>query len=355
MSDPRKPRSFRVEPDRPEPVAPPAPRKPQAMTGAALSTVIEPDIDPFANETLQDEVAPVAEPRRRSRLGAVVAGSFGILISLAIGLWTENLIRELFARADWLGWVALLVAIIGCVSLAGFLLREMLALFRLREVEHLRGAARQAIESNDPAEGRKVVAELSALAHHMPSSASGRAALETLEGEVVDGRDLVRLAEIELLVPIDERCRTLVLDAAKRVSIVTAVSPRALIDLAYVLFEAARLVRRIAELYGARPGIMGSLRLARRVLSHLAVTGAIAAGDEFVHQIVGQGLAARLSAKLGEGVVNGMMTARIGLAAMETVRPLPFAPERRPRLADFVAPVTRFAARKQGVEPSRKN
>ena len=126
------------------------------------------------------------------------------------------------------------------------------------------------------------------------------------------------------------RAKTLILDAAKRVSVVTAVSPRALVDLAYVVFEAGRLIRRLAELYGGRPGTLGFFRLARSVLAHLAVTGSIAAGDDFVHQIVGQGLAARLSAKLGEGVVNGMMTARIGIAAMEAARPLPFAALKRP-------------------------
>ena len=115
----------------------------------------------------------------------------------------------------------------------------------------------------------------------------------------------------------------MVLDAAKRVSIVTAVSPRAMVDLAYVVFEAGRLIRRLAELYGGRPGTLGFFRLARDVLAHLAVTGAIAAGDDLVHQLVGQGLAAQLSAKLGEGVVNGTMTARIGIAAIERYGPCP--------------------------------
>ncbi|RUW87178.1 DUF697 domain-containing protein, partial [Mesorhizobium sp. M8A.F.Ca.ET.023.01.1.1] len=58
------------------------------------------------------------------------------------------------------------------------------------------------------------------------------------------------------------------------------------------------------------------------------------------------GLAARLSAKLGEGVVNGMMTARIGIAAMETARPLPFSAAKRPGLGDFLAALTSFATRK---------
>jgi putative membrane protein len=103
----------------------------------------------------------------------------------------------------------------------------------------------------------------------------------------------------------------------------------------YVLWEALRLVRRIAGLYGGRPGAVGLARLSRAVVAHLAVTGTMAAGDTLIQQIVGHGLAGRLSARLGEGVVNGLMTARIGLAAMDVCRPLPFLSADRPRLKDL--------------------
>jgi putative membrane protein len=71
------------------------------------------------------------------------------------------------------------------------------------------------------------------------------------------------------------------------------------------------------------------------VLGHLAVTGTIAVGDTLLQQVVGHGLAGRLSARLGEGVVNGMMTARIGLSAMDVCRPMPFLRAERPRLKDL--------------------
>ena len=51
---------------------------------------------------------------------------------------------------------------------------------------------------------------------------------------------------------------------------------------------------------------------------------------------MGQGAAARISARLGEGFVNGLMTARVGIAAMRAVRPLPFAALRQPMVRDFI-------------------
>ncbi|MGN6548565.1 MAG: YcjF family protein, partial [Pararhizobium sp.] len=169
-----------------------------------------------------------------------------------------------------------------------------------------------------------------------------RRTLKDLEGEIVDGPALIELAETELLSPLDRQARRLILDASKRVSVVTAVSPRAVVDLAYVAYESSRLVRAMATLYGARPGTLGMLKLMRDVIAHLAVTGSIAIGDGVLQQVVGHGIAARLSSRLGEGVVNGLMTARIGIAAMDLCRPMPFRALRRPRIGDFLGDLTKL-------------
>jgi putative membrane protein len=308
------------------------------------------EIDVFEGDDLAAEIPlPATAPRRRSWLGRICFGAFGILVSLAVGLWTDQLIRELFQRAEWLGWLAAGMAALAALALIVILVREMLAVSRLASVERLRAKALDAIARDDPHTARAVTAELSDLVAGKAETAAGRHALASLRDDIIDGANLVRIAETEILGPLDARAKRMILDAAKRVSVVTAVSPRALVDIVYVVFESGRLIRRLSELYGGRPGTLGFLRLARGVLAHLAVTGAIAAGDDFVHQIVGQGLAARLSAKLGEGVVNGMMTARIGLAAMEVTRPLPFFALKRPRMTDFLSALSSLATRKAGT------
>ncbi|MDB5511354.1 MAG: hypothetical protein JWR08_837, partial [Enterovirga sp.] len=121
---------------------------------------------------------------------------------------------------------------------------------------------------------------------------------------------------------------------AKQVAGVTALSPRAIVDVVFVIYAAAKLLRRVARIYGGRPGLIGGLRLARAALNHLAVTGSVAVGDSLIQQALGLGIAARVSAKLGEGVLNGLMTARFGLAALEVCRPLPFIREEPPRIGD---------------------
>jgi putative membrane protein len=351
MTAPRRPAAFRIEPEA-EPkqarshAEPQPPRKLRAVVvPAEIDVFDEPDI-------VAAEPPPATAPRKRSLFASLFFGAVGVLVSLAVGLWTDQLIRDLFERAEWLGWLAAAMAAIAMLALVVVLVREFLAIARLAEVEKLQKRALDAVARDDPKAARAVVDELSAFVAAKPETAAGRRSLAELRGEIIDGGNLVRLAETEILAPLDARAKVMILEAAKRVSLVTAVSPRALVDVAYVVFEAGRLIRRLSELYGGRPGTLGFFRLARSVLAHLAVTGSIAVGDSFVQQIVGHGLAARLSAKLGEGVVNGMMTARIGIAAMETARPLPFIAARRPGMGDFLSALTSFATKKESETPA---
>jgi putative membrane protein len=113
-----------------------------------------------------------------------------------------------------------------------------------------------------------------------------------------------------------------------------------LVDIAFVVYESVRLAGAVAALYGARPGFFGFWRLTGAILSHLAVTGGLVLTDGIVEQLVGQGLAAKLSQRLGEGVVNGLMTVRVGIAAMRVVRPLPFDTLSQPVVRDFLPHLT---------------
>lgn len=337
---PRRPASFAIDPDVSAVPKPSVPRTPQSFDDEIEITPDE--ADPFIGGDLAAVEPPtIARPRRRGlSLGKIAASAFGLLLSLAIGLWLDGLIRDLFARSDWLGYAALAVLAVGLLALFLLLAREVVGLYRLEAVQNLKADAEKAAAEGRKPAARTVVRQLMRLVSARPETARGRATLEATEEDIIDAPQLIELAERELLAPLDIRARGLILGASKRVSVVTAVSPRAIVDLAYVLFEVFRLVRAMAELYGGRPGTVGMLRLLRDVIAHLAVTGSIAVGDGLAQQILGHGLASRLSARLGEGVINGLMTARIGIAAMDLCRPLPFRAVKRPGIGDFISDLT---------------
>ena len=311
------------------------------------AALVDDDTPPPAGRTTvvldpdEEAIAPPPVRRRGISWGGLFLAGLGGLVSLGFAMSVDTLIRELFDRADWLGWVGAAFAALTVVGALVVVLREAFALARLKRIDRLRAAAEAAAAADDRRAAERVVADLLALARDRPETARGRAAMAEHLAEIIDGRDLLVLAEREVLAPLDARAVAMVVGSARRVSVVTALSPRALIDLAYVLAEAVSLVRRLATLYGGRPGALGFVSLIREVVGHLAVTGGIAAGDSLIHEVVGRSVASRLSARLGEGVVNGLMTARVGLAAIDVCRPLPFLATRRPTVSDVVAEVAR--------------
>ncbi|GAB4068809.1 TIGR01620 family protein [Ancylobacter sonchi] len=285
-----------------------------------------------------EETPPLpAPPPSASRWTTLFWSGLGGLVSLGLGLAVSKLIEDLFARADWLGYAGLTFAALFVVGALAILGRELFGLMRLRTLNALREQAAEAIAKDDRKQAEAVTRELMALAKTSPRLFRARTELAGHLDAIIDGADLVRLTERHLMAPLDSEATRLVSDAAKRVSVVTAVSPRAAVDLIFVLLTAVGLVRRLALLYGGRPGALGMFRLFRQVIAHLAVTGGMAAGDSLLQQLVGHGIAAKLSARLGEGVVNGLLTARLGLAAIEVTRPLPFAALPAPALSDVAS------------------
>jgi putative membrane protein len=283
---------------------------------------------------------PIEEPaiplRRGFRWGALFWTALGGLVLLGTGLGVVNLVEDLFARSEGFGFLGLGFAILATLALLVIIAREAFSLARLAAIEKLHRRAAEALLSDDRAASRIIVQDLLRIAHGNPQLARANHA-----DDIIDGADLIRLAERELMMPLDMEARRLVSTAAQRVSLVTAVSPRALIDVLFVFAAALRLVRQLARLYGGRPGTLGLIKLMRHVIAHLAITGGMAASDGLVQQVLGHGIAAKLSQRLGEGVLNGLLTARLGLAAIDVTRPLPFTALPRPALGDLAKDLLR--------------
>jgi putative membrane protein len=307
---------------------------PEETGRLARGTVrITPEADPAQLPVPLD--APLVPVRRGFRWGAIFWTAAGGLVSLGVGLGITHLIEDLFARSQTLGYLGLGLAAVAGLALAVVTGRELFGLLRLAAIEKLHLRATEVLRNDDRAASREVVNDLLKLAHQNPQLARARITLQSHTDDIIDGADMIKLAERELMAPLDQEARRLVSLAAQRVSVVTAVSPRAVIDVLFVFVAALRMIRQLARLYGGRPGALGMISLMRQVIGHLAITGGLAATDSLVQQMLGHGIAAKLSHRLGEGVLNGLLTARLGLAAIDLTRPLPFTALPRPALADL--------------------
>jgi len=274
---------------------------------------------------------------RGGGLWSWAAAAFGLLFSFVLSVAAWEFTAALFARNAVLGWLALALIVVALFFGLLLALREWAAFARLSRLDTFRSHAADAMARADVALARRVVANLVRLYAGRGEAAWGRARLAEREAEVMDADGLLALAEHELLSPLDALARAEVEAAARRVALVTALVPMALADVAAVLYSNLRMIRRIAEIYGGRSGTFGSLGLLRRVFTSLIATGAVALTDDLLGSVAGGGVLSKLSRRFGEGVVNGALTARVGVAAMELCRPLPFVAVERPGVSGIVS------------------
>lgn len=268
--------------------------------------------------------------RRPSRWGRFFWTSLLGFIGLVASLMAWDYVTGLLARNAVLGYAALALLAAILLSLAVLALRELSAFARLRRVDTLHKAADTALADHDLAAARKVTTQLERLYAGRDELKWGRERLAERQADMFDADGLLALAEAELLMPLDAAAMREVEGAARQVAMVTALVPLALADLFTALTANLRMIRRVAEIYGGRSGTLGSWRITRAVLTHLVATGAVAVGDDMLEPIVGGGLLGKVSRRFGEGMVNGALTARVGVAAIEVCRPMPFVKARKP-------------------------
>jgi putative membrane protein len=311
----------------------PPPRAPRVFKIDDPAIATEPDdvfADAGATHSRRNETAPQSRSltaddlNRGIRWGSILFSAAASLASLAAGLWFTRFVSVALSRQDWVGWVAFGLMSIIALALTVILAREIIGFRRLARLSKLRKSVRECIASGDTTKERAAVATLTQHYRGRPDMAWGLARLADHKGDVLEPGELLRLADRELLAPVDKEARRVILKTAKRVATVTAISPIMWIAMGFVLVENVRMFRSIAGLYGGRPGVLGALRLARLVVTHIIATGGVAMTDDLLGQFLGQDVLRRLSRRLGEGAFNGALTSRLGVAAVDVTRPLPF-------------------------------
>ena len=316
---------------------------------AAPQPQIEPRealVDPSsAPMIIDDEPSPrgeamVAATRLVSgRISWVAKLFWGAAVSLLVlylttGLW--DFAADLVTRNVFLGRFAVALGLLLLFALVVIAIKEFLGFASLSRLDGFRRKAEALRSVPNEADAKVFVRNLSQVYR---SRADMRWAVENLkkhEGAVLDASDMLDLAETELMAPLDKAARQEIESSARQVAAATAVVPLAMADVFIALTANIRMVRRIAEIYGGRAGTIGSWRLMRAVATHLIATGAVGVADDMIGSVAGGGFAAKLSRRFGEGIINGALTARVGLAAIDVCRPMPFEARQRPGVTSIV-------------------
>ncbi|MGI1660898.1 YcjF family protein [Palleronia sp. KMU-117] len=305
-----------------------------AQSPAEAPPVVDPDAPLPTGQAMQTMATLAA--RRPSALGRWFWRLLVALVTFILSVAAWSFVDTLIARSAVLGYAALVLVGLFVLVCVAILIREWAAISRLARLDKLHAAAAEALATNDLVGARAVVDRMLALYAGRPDLRWGRETLNARKADAVDADALLEAAEADLLPGLDAAARREIEAAARQVAAVTAMVPIAFADVFAALTANVRMIRRIAEIYGGRGGVLGGWRLTKTVMQHLVATGAVAVGDDLIGSVAGGGILSKISRRFGEGVINGALTARVGIAAIEVCRPLPFRALKRPSVTGIV-------------------
>lgn len=148
-------------------------------------------------------------------------------------------------------------------------------------------------------------------------------------------REICDLFSKQVLNDIDQQAYRVIVQRSKENALMVMVSPIALLDVVLTLWRNVRMIRDVATLYGGRPGFIGSLSLISAVIQNLIYADVSEMVADSVADAFGNSMLAVFSTQAAQGIGSGLLTARVGLKAMQACRPMPFLDEEKPKLKDI--------------------
>jgi len=311
-------------------------READTHTYSPATAPLVPDLEPEMPRGQAMQIVTALAARKPSALWRLFWAAALALLMAVVSVAAWDFVFGLLGRNIWLGRVVLGLLGLFVFAGVGIALKEWIALARLRRVDRLRALIERAAAADELAGAQRATDQLVALYRGRDEMKWSLDRWAEQRVQIMDADGLIAVAEQTLMTPLDAAARREVESAARQVATVTAIVPLALADVITALAANMRMVRRVAEIYGGRAGMFGSWRLMKTVMLHLVATGAVAVGDDLIGSIAGGGLLSKVSRRFGEGVVNGALTARVGVAAMDVCRPMPFNALQRPRVSGLV-------------------
>jgi putative membrane protein len=279
---------------------------------------------------------PSLAPPRDRRFPSAFAVAMGGLVTLVVSVVGIDLVQFVdgaFAHSTGVGVLAAVAVAAGAGGALFWLTTELSGLMRLIP-SALAGELKQEIDAaaailaRDPMLGDAVN--------------SYRAVLEPHH----TGHDALELFSRFALAPADQLAQAAIRRAAAQAFAINAISPTVLLDTLFFAARAMRLVREIAEIYGQRPGLAGTVHLLRRLARGAGLVGAIDVVGGVITQQFGSAVLERLSASAAESAYAAQKMARLGLLAMASCRPIEFRPGEAPSLSGLVSSLLRQSQRR---------
>lgn len=287
----------------------------------------EPENTGDDDDALPAQSLSAPRKRRWGMLFTLVGGASLGAAELITGL------PEAWQQSQWLtmAWQLFGMSLIG---LGGFsLLKELGRLRRLKRHERLREDL-SALPQRSPQQAHQL-AETLRQQLGLGDDDPHWQALQYASQPHHSGEETLTLLNHHLVAPRDREAQRLISRMSGETAVMTAISPLTLVDMALVAWRNLAMVDRLCRLYGLELGYASRLRLFKRVLYNMAFAGASEMVTEAGTDMLSLDLAGRISARAGQGLATGLLSARLGLRAQRLCRPVAFTQEEQPKLADL--------------------
>ncbi len=140
--------------------------------------------------------------------------------------------------------------------------------------------------------------------------------------------EIYNILDNTLLTPLDEKAKSLIHKASLQAAFSTAISPVPLIDMLIIIWRSLKLATDISKLYGYRTGGLTSILLLKQGVINVIFAGVSELTLQLTNEITSASVVHKISHAAGQGIVNGILLARLGYGILEACRPLKLSEKR---------------------------
>jgi len=237
-------------------------------------------------------------------------GGLAALVVVLLTAETLQIMDRVAAMGTLWAWGVGLSASVLAIGAAWLIAREVRGWLAVRRVDRVRAV----LGGENDSPGLHVLRRWIRSVPETPAGSTARQGVE--QALAASDLDQARAAANDLLAELDTQVDCRIRRESAKTGLLVSLSGVAALDSLICLWRSVRLMRQVATIYGARPGTVGTIRLARMVLLHAVAVDLSQHAADVVSTRVGP-----VAAAGGQGLIAATLTARLGLWTQQVCRP----------------------------------
>jgi putative membrane protein len=277
---------------------------------------------------IEQQFEEVVRPKKKRRwlFSSIFAGFSGLVVWQSV----DTLVSA-FSLGDWLtiGWASFIAALsaIGLTTIG----REWLKLRKLRHHFSVQEQSEALLKNDSVGQGVEFCKRLAAKTYIQPENPHFDRWSNSVKPTHSDA-EILTMYQSMVMKEQDKRAMEIVSKLSGEAAILVAVSPLAIADMLLIAWRNFRMIDQLSLIYGVELGYWSRIKLFKLVLVNMALAGASELAIETSADLLSLNVVEKISARAGQGVGVGLLTARLGIRTISLLRPIPFAQDDKPKL-----------------------